>query len=58
MAWVLLSFKNIFQSIFGLTGKMMVKKNWVTDLIASHSVTRESDICGRKLELLKVLMQI
>ena len=36
----------------------MVLKHWVTDVIVSHLVTRESEICGRKLELLKVLMLI
>ena len=57
MAWVLVSLKNsIFQSSVGLTGKVVVLKHWVTDVIVLHSVTSKSEICGRKLELLKVLM--
>ena len=36
----------------------MVLEHWVTDVIASYSVTRESEIWGRKLELMKVLMKI
>ena len=59
MAWVsvYLSY-SIFQSSFGLTGKVVVLKYWVTDIIASYLVTRESEIYGRKMELLKVLMRI
>ena len=48
MAWVLLSLVySIFQSIVGLTGKVVVLKQWVADLIALHSVTRESEIRGK-----------
>ena len=36
----------------------MALKHLVTDVIASHWAKREYVICGRKLELLKVLMQI
>ena len=58
MTGVLVSLSySVFQSVVGLTGKVVVLKHWVTDVIASHSVTRESDICGRNLELLKVIMQ-
>ena len=32
--------------------------HWVIDLIASHLVTRESEICGGKMELLKVLILV
>ena len=33
-------------------------KHLVTDLPTSHSVTSKFEICGRKLELLKVLILI
>ena len=33
-------------------------KHWVTDLTTSDSVTSKFEICGRKLELLKVLILI
>ena len=57
MAWVSVSLEySFFRSNVGLTGKVVVLKHWVTDVIASHSVTRESEICGRNLELLKFLM--
>ena len=57
MAWVSVSLEySVFQSSVGLTGKVVVLKHWVTDVIVLHSVTSKSEICGRKLELLKVLM--
>ena len=59
MEWVLVSLEySVLNSSVGLTGNVMVLKHWVTDIIVSHFVTRESEICGRKLELLKVLMRI
>ena len=59
MTWVLVSLEySIFQSSVGLNGKVVVPKHWVTDVIASNLMTRESETCGRKLELLKVLMRI
>ena len=59
MAWVLASMEYyVFQPGVGLTGKVVVLKHWVTDVIASHSVTRESEICGIKLNLLEVLIII
>ena len=59
MAWVLVSLEHyVLQSSVGLTDKLGVLKHWVTDVIASHSVTREAEICGRNMELLKVLMLI
>ena len=57
MVWVSVSLEYyVFQSNVGLTGKMVVPKHLVTDVIASHLVTRESEICGINLDLLKVLM--
>ena len=38
--------------------KSPILNHWVIDLIASHLVTRESEICGRKLDLLKVLILV
>ena len=49
---------SLFQSCVGLTGKVIVLKNGGTDVIASHLVTKESEICCRKLNLLKVLKLI
>ena len=36
----------------------MVLKHWAMGVIVLHSVTREYEICGKKLERMKVLMQI
>ena len=59
MAWVLASLEySVFRSSVGLTGKVVVLTHWVTDVIALHYVTRESEIFGRKMDLLKVLMKI
>ena len=59
MAWVLASMEYyVFQPGVGLTGKVVVLKHWVTDVISSHSVTREYEIRRRKMDLLKVLMGI
>ena len=59
MEWVLVSIEYpFFQSSVGLTGNVVVLKHWVTDEKALHLVTRESELCGRKIELLKVLMRI
>ena len=59
MEWVSVYLEySVFQSSVGLTRKVVLLKHWLTDVIASHFVTRESEICGRKLELLKVLILI
>ena len=47
MAWVSVSLEySVFWSSVGLTGKVVVLKNWVTDVIALNLVTKEYDICG------------
>ena len=59
MVWVSVYLEySVSQSIVCLTGKVVVLKHWVTDVILSHFVTRESKICGRKLDLRKVIMRI
>ena len=59
MVWVSVYLEHsVFRSSVGLNGKVVVLKHLVTDIIASHLVTRESEIYGRKMDLLKVLMKI
>ena len=59
MAWISVSLEySFFQSSVDLTGKVVVPKNWITDIISPHSVTRGSDIWGINLELLKLLLLI
>ena len=57
MAWVSIYLEySVFQSSVGLTEKVVVLKHGLTDVISSHLVTREYDICGRKKKLMKVIM--
>ena len=47
MAWVSVSLEySVSQISVGLTWKVVVMKPWVMDVIESHLMTREYDICG------------